>query len=100
MREIDAAVALAPTSFNKRSRAVILYFSRRYDETIEQLQQVEETDPNEYDMRRWLMNAYEMKKDYPRAWKLASGSWNTKEQLLKRSRQRKQLMNRVAGPVC
>lgn len=67
VREIDTAVLLAPTSFNKRSRGLILYFSRRYDEAIEQLRQVEETDPSEYDTRRWLTNAYEMKKDYPRA---------------------------------
>lgn len=67
IREIDAAVALAPTSFNKVSRGAILYYSRRYDEAIDQLRQVEETDPNEFETRRWLMNAYEMKKDYAQA---------------------------------
>jgi DNA-binding winged helix-turn-helix (wHTH) protein/tetratricopeptide (TPR) repeat protein len=70
MREVDAAIALAPTSFNKRSRGVILYYSRRYDEAIAQLRQVEETDTNEYDTGRWLMNAYEMKKDYSSAQEL------------------------------
>jgi tetratricopeptide (TPR) repeat protein len=67
LREIDAAILLAPTSFNKRSRGMILYYSRRYDEAIEQFRRVEETDPSEYDTRRWLMNAYEMKKDYVNA---------------------------------
>ncbi|MEO7539155.1 MAG: tetratricopeptide repeat protein [Pyrinomonadaceae bacterium] len=67
LSEIDAAIELAPTSFNKRSRGVILYYARRYDEAIEQLRQVEETDPNAPDARRWLMNAYEMKKDYTQA---------------------------------
>ena len=67
LQEIDAAIAAAPTTFNNRSRGVILYYSRRYDDAIEQLRQVEETDPNEYDASRWLINAYEMKKDYARA---------------------------------
>ena len=67
MREIDAAVTLAPTSFNKHSRGVFLYYLRRYDESIAQLRQVEETDPNEYDTSKWLSNAYEMKKDYSHA---------------------------------
>jgi len=67
MREIDAAVALAPTSFNKRSRGLILYHSRRYDEAIEQLQQVENTDPNFHETDEWLIRSYEMKKDHPRA---------------------------------
>lgn len=67
MREIDAAIALAPTSFNKRSRGVILYLSGRYDEAIEQLRQVLETDPKEFDAPKWLMNAYEMNKDHARA---------------------------------
>lgn len=67
IREIDAAIALAPTSFNKRSRGLILYLSRRYDDAIEQLRQVLETDPNEFDAPKWLINAYEMKKDDARA---------------------------------
>ncbi len=67
MREIDAAVTIAPTSFNKRSRGLILYYSRRYDEAIEQLQQVEDTDPNYHETDKWLVRSYEMKKDFPRA---------------------------------
>ena len=69
MSEVEAAVSLAPTSFNKRSRGVVLYYSRRYDEAIEQLLQVEETDPNNRDTGRWLMNAYEMKGDYQSAFR-------------------------------
>jgi len=64
LQEIDDAIALAPTSFNKRSRGMILYYSRRYDEAIEQMRQVEQTDPNEYDTARWVMNSYEMKKEF------------------------------------
>ncbi len=64
MREIDMTIALAPTSFNKRSRGVILYYASRYDEAIEQLKQVEETDPGYTESRSWLMSCYEMKKDF------------------------------------
>ena len=64
MREIDATVALAPTSFNQRSRGLILYHFRRYDEAIAQLQQVEDTDPNYHETDKWLIRAYEMKKEY------------------------------------
>ena len=67
MSEIDTAVALAPTSFNKRSRGLILYHSRRYDEAIAQLLQVEETDSEYHETDKWLIRAYEMKKDYARA---------------------------------
>jgi DNA-binding winged helix-turn-helix (wHTH) protein/tetratricopeptide (TPR) repeat protein len=64
---IDKAIAIAPTSFNKRSRGMILYQSRRYDEAIKQLKQVEETDPVYKETTRWLIRAYQMKEDYPRA---------------------------------
>lgn len=64
---IDKAIALAPTSFNKRSRGLILYHSRRYDEAIAQFEQVEETDPGYNETSRWLMLAYQMKKDYAKA---------------------------------
>ena len=64
---MDKAIALAPTSFNKRSRGMILYQSRRYDEAITQLQQVEETDPLYFESTRWLIRTYQMKGDYPRA---------------------------------
>jgi lipoprotein NlpI len=75
VHEIDTAISLAPTSFNKRSRGVILYFSRRFDEAIEQLLQVEETDPKEYDTRRWLMNSYEMKREYSLAQETRIRRW-------------------------
>ncbi len=67
LREMDAAVALAPTSFNKRSRGVILYYSRRYDEAIEQFKNVKETDRGFSEVRNWLMSCYELKKDYQHA---------------------------------
>ena len=72
LKEIDTAISLAPTSFNKRSRGNILYYSRRYDEAIAQLQQVAETDPNFSMASKWIVRSYVMKKDYARAleWRL------------------------------
>ena len=72
LNEIGTTVKLAPTSFNKRSRGVILYYSRRYDEAIEQLRQVAETDPNFSMAGKWIMRSYEMKNDYAHAleWRL------------------------------
>jgi DNA-binding winged helix-turn-helix (wHTH) protein/lipoprotein NlpI len=64
---IDKAIALAPTSFNKLSRGKILYYARHYDETIAQLQQIDETDPEFNETNRWFIRVYQMKKDYPRA---------------------------------
>ncbi|MGD9590786.1 MAG: tetratricopeptide repeat protein [Pyrinomonadaceae bacterium] len=64
---IDKAISVAPTSFNKRSRGLILYYSRRYDEAIEQLEQVDETDQNYKETTRWLMRAHEMKGDHQKA---------------------------------
>lgn len=64
---IDRAIAIAPTSFNKRSRGMILYQSRNYDDAIAQLEQVEQTDPHYKETTRWLIRAHEMRQDYPRA---------------------------------
>ncbi|HMO80047.1 MAG TPA: winged helix-turn-helix domain-containing protein [Pyrinomonadaceae bacterium] len=41
---IDTAIALAPNSFNLRSRAWILFFARRYDEAIAQAEVISEDD--------------------------------------------------------
>ncbi|MFL6466669.1 MAG: tetratricopeptide repeat protein, partial [Pyrinomonadaceae bacterium] len=65
--EIDKAIAIAPTSFNKRTRGAILYFSRRYDEAIAQLEQTDETDPEFIRCLSYLMRSYEMKKDWQNA---------------------------------
>jgi DNA-binding winged helix-turn-helix (wHTH) protein len=67
LKEMDAAIALAPTSFNKRSRGLLLYYSRRFDEAIAQLKQVEATDPEYTESSRWLMRCFEQKKDYTEA---------------------------------
>src|SRR5205085_2681366 len=67
LTEIDTAIRLTPTSFNKRSRGVILYYSRRYDEAIEQLKQVSETDPNFAMASKWITRSYEMKNEYEQA---------------------------------
>jgi DNA-binding winged helix-turn-helix (wHTH) protein/tetratricopeptide (TPR) repeat protein len=67
LAEIDTAIKLAPTSFNKRSRGVILYYARRDDEAIAQLQQVAETDPNFAIASKWIVRSYEMKNEYAHA---------------------------------
>jgi DNA-binding winged helix-turn-helix (wHTH) protein/Tfp pilus assembly protein PilF len=67
LREMDAAVAIAPTSFNKRSRGRLLYFNRRFDEAVAQLQQVEATDPEYSGASRWIARCLEQKRDYKAA---------------------------------
>lgn len=67
LTHIETAVRLAPTSFNKRSRGLILYYSRRFDEAIAQLEQVTETDPNFSMASKWIVYSYEMKNDYAKA---------------------------------
>ncbi|HET9131394.1 MAG TPA: winged helix-turn-helix domain-containing protein, partial [Terriglobia bacterium] len=64
---MDRAIAAAPTSLNKRARGQVLYESRRYDDAITQLEQVDETDPEYVTTAKWLVCAYEMKGDYANA---------------------------------
>lgn len=59
LEEIDAAIALAPTSFNKRSRGVLLYFAGRFDAATAQLSQLERTDPEYVESSQWLARCYE-----------------------------------------
>ena len=42
---------------------MLFYMSRRYDEAIEQLSQVDATDPGTTDVTRWLMSCFTMKGD-------------------------------------
>jgi len=67
--EMSAAVAISPTSYNKRSLGQLLYMSRRYDEAIEQLNQVDATDPGNTDVARWLFTSFLMKGDRSNAFK-------------------------------
>jgi DNA-binding winged helix-turn-helix (wHTH) protein/thioredoxin-like negative regulator of GroEL len=67
LKEIDAAIAIAPTSFNKQSRGMLLYFNRRFDEAIAQLKQVEATDPDYLESSRWLARCFEQKREYGQA---------------------------------
>lgn len=64
LMEMDAAIAIAPTSFNKRPRGMLLYFSRRYDDAVAQLQQVEATDPEYTGASRWIARCLEQAGDY------------------------------------
>jgi DNA-binding winged helix-turn-helix (wHTH) protein/tetratricopeptide (TPR) repeat protein len=67
LKEMDAAIAVAPTSFNKRSRGMLLYFHRQFDEAIVQLKQVEATDPGYLESSRWISRCFEQKKEYEQA---------------------------------
>jgi len=67
LAEMNAAVSLSPTSFNKRSLAMVLYMSRHYDEAIEQFDQVQATDPNYTETEKWLVSCFVMKGDYANA---------------------------------
>jgi DNA-binding winged helix-turn-helix (wHTH) protein/Tfp pilus assembly protein PilF len=67
LKEMDVAIALAPTSFNKQSRGLLLYFDRRFDEAINQLKQVETTDPEYSESSRWIARCLEQTKQYGRA---------------------------------
>ncbi len=67
LKQMDAAVALAPTSFNKRSRGLLLYFAHRFDDAIAQLKQVEATDPEFSESSRWIARSLEQKKQYAEA---------------------------------
>ncbi|MEO7673911.1 MAG: winged helix-turn-helix domain-containing protein [Pyrinomonadaceae bacterium] len=67
LAEIDTAIALAPTSLNKRSRGFILYFARRYDDAIEQMRQIGKDDPAFDSANSIIVRSAEMKRDYDTA---------------------------------
>lgn len=67
LRHIDIAIGQSPTSFLKRTKGMILYHARRYDEAIEQLLQIEETDPAFGRGTKWLVRSYAMKGDHAKA---------------------------------
>jgi hypothetical protein len=64
LEEIDAAVRIAPTSFNKRSRGHLLYFGRRFDDALAQLRQVEATDSEYRGASRWIARCLEQQREY------------------------------------
>jgi tetratricopeptide (TPR) repeat protein len=67
LEQMNAAIAIAPSSFNKRSRGLLLYFARRFEEAVAQLEQVEATDPEYTAARRWIARCLEQKGDHPAA---------------------------------
>lgn len=67
LAEIDAAVALAPTSFNKRNRALVLFNAKRYGEGIAELERIKATDPESPHWSEWLWWFYAMNRDYDKA---------------------------------
>lgn len=73
LQEMETAITIAPTSFNKRSRGVLLYFDRRFDEAVIQLRQVEATDPAFPGARRWIARSLEQKGDYAGALEAFAG---------------------------
>ena len=70
LQAIDKAVSIAPTSFNKRSRGVLLYLSRDYDAALDQFLQVSGTDPLFTETAWWLLRCYFMKQDYRKAFEV------------------------------
>ena len=78
LAEIDAAIALSPTSYYKGQKGIILYFLRRYGAAIEQLEQIRSTDPQFRHGVHRLIHAYEQKQDYDNAFRtyLEIGSSN------------------------
>lgn len=68
LEEVDAAIALAPTSYKKHQRAIILFFAKRYREAIEQLEQVYAADPKfQKYPSGFLWWSYAMDRDYDKA---------------------------------
>ncbi len=67
LEEMDTAISLAPTSFNKRSRGLLLYLSGRFNEAVAQLMQVEASDPEYVESSRWIARCFEQTRDYDRA---------------------------------
>lgn len=67
LQEMNTAIALAPTSFNKRSRGLLLYYARQFDAATAQFQQVEATDPEYSESSRWIARCLEQKRDYAQA---------------------------------
>ena len=67
LKEMDAAISIAPSSFNKRSRGLLLYFAGRFDEAIVQLNQIEATDREYRESSRWIARCFEQKRDYAQA---------------------------------
>ena len=65
--EVDAAVALAPTSFNKRQRALTLFYAKRYREAIDQFEEVRRSDPKFPEGLHWLWQFYAMDGNYDMA---------------------------------
>ncbi|HMM79079.1 MAG TPA: tetratricopeptide repeat protein [Pyrinomonadaceae bacterium] len=63
LQTMNKAIAIAPTSFNKRSRGVLLYLSRDYDAALDQFRQVSRTDPLFTETAFWLLRCYHMKQD-------------------------------------
>lgn len=70
LAEIETAISLLPTSYYKGQRGTILYFSRRFDEAIEQIEQVRSTDPEFGHAVHFLVRAYERKQDYDNAFRV------------------------------
>lgn len=66
LAEMETAVAISPTAFNKQAVGMILTMSGQYDEAISELQQVDETDPT-LAVNRWLMRCYMLKNDQAKA---------------------------------
>jgi tetratricopeptide (TPR) repeat protein len=69
--EIKAAIDLEPASaLNQMLYGMILYYARRYDEAIAQLERTVEMDANFGTSYGWLVGSYQMKGEYDKAFDL------------------------------
>ena len=86
LAEIDAAIALSPTSYYKGQKGIILYFLRKYDAAIEQLEQIRSTDPQFRHGVHRLIEAYESKSDHANAFRVYLDIWGSDEGEISRLR--------------
>ena len=76
--EIDTAIALSPTSYNKGQKGIILFLSRQCDAAIEQLEQIRSTDSEFRHGVHRLSEAYECVRDYDNAFRAYLDIWRGK----------------------
>jgi tetratricopeptide (TPR) repeat protein len=67
LAEIDTAVALAPTSYHRTNRSLILFHAKRYREAIDQLEQVRSSDPEFSEGVGWLWQYYALDRNFGKA---------------------------------
>ena len=81
--QIDLAAELDPLSpIIATDRGAILYFARRYDDAIEQLQRTLDHHPDYESAQSWLARCFEQKREYDKALAALQGKRSSPESLL------------------